>query len=195
MARRADNARIYMYSTPLFGLLVIYQRLFKDSWYLLAHSWVFLYREAYFDNWKSGQSFHFIMLPPAQAESKTVTHTYKPFSGEFFGRVEETSDEERTTHEGGCHCGAVTVSAFLLSTIYTYYTQLCRNCMTKTPWLTLRQFTVTLKWPFPKYTVNSCTCSICTHNGYLLVYPMRQDVKFSGGKIGFFPPFLQFGSA
>ncbi|ATZ46360.1 hypothetical protein BCIN_01g09710 [Botrytis cinerea B05.10] len=89
------------------------------------------------------------MLPPAQAESKTVTHTYKPFSGEFFGRVEETSDEERTTHEGGCHCGAVT-------------------------------FTVTLKWPFPKYTVNSCTCSICTHNGYLLVYPMRQDVKFSG---------------
>ncbi|CCD42353.1 hypothetical protein BofuT4_uP014810.1 [Botrytis cinerea T4] len=48
------------------------------------------------------------MLPPAQAESKTVTHTYKPFSGEFFGRVEETSDEERTTHEGGCHCGAVT---------------------------------------------------------------------------------------
>ncbi|RAL63058.1 hypothetical protein DID88_004143 [Monilinia fructigena] len=80
-------------------------------------------------------------------EPKTVTRTYAPFPSELFIQVEETSDEERTTHEGSCHCGAIT-------------------------------FTVTLKWPFPKYTVNSCTCSICTKNGYLLVYPMRQDVKF-----------------
>ncbi|KAF7906550.1 hypothetical protein EAF00_000829 [Botryotinia globosa] len=89
------------------------------------------------------------MLPQGQPEPKVVTRTYKPFSAEFFGRVEETSDEERTTHEGNCHCGAIA-------------------------------FTVTLKWPFPRYTVNSCTCSICTRNGYLLVYPMRQDVKFLG---------------
>ncbi|APA06454.1 predicted protein [Sclerotinia sclerotiorum 1980 UF-70] len=88
------------------------------------------------------------MLP--LGKPKTITHTYAPLSPEFFSQVEETSAEERTTYEGGCHCGAIT-------------------------------FTVTLKWPFPKYTVNSCNCSVCTHNGYLLAYPMRQDVKLSEG--------------
>lgn len=44
------------------------------------------------------------------------------------------------------------------------------------------KFTVTLKWPFPKYPVNKCSCSICTHTGYLLVYPARRDVVFTRGK-------------
>ncbi|XDG01458.1 hypothetical protein ABKA04_001073 [Annulohypoxylon sp. FPYF3050] len=29
--------------------------------------------------------------------------------------------------------------------------------------------------------VNRCNCSICTRNGYLLVYPKRDDVKFQSG--------------
>lgn len=64
------------------------------------------------------------MLPQGQQEPKVVTRTYKPFSPEFFGRVEETSDEERTTHEGSCHCGAIAVSTFLLLTMYP-----TRNCI------------------------------------------------------------------
>ncbi|ESZ98907.1 hypothetical protein SBOR_0765 [Sclerotinia borealis F-4128] len=79
--------------------------------------------------------------------TKILTRLYEPFSTEIITRVEETSAEERTTHEGSCHCGVIT-------------------------------FTVTLKWPFPKYTVNQCTCSVCTQHGYLLVYPMRTDIKF-----------------
>lgn len=45
------------------------------------------------------------------------------------------------------------------------------------------QYKVTLKWPFPKYTVNTCSCSICTTQGYLLVYPCRRDVNFTEGKL------------
>ncbi|KAI1406822.1 glutathione-dependent formaldehyde-activating, GFA [Hypoxylon sp. FL1857] len=29
--------------------------------------------------------------------------------------------------------------------------------------------------------VTRCNCSICTRNGYLLVYPKREDVKFESG--------------
>jgi len=44
------------------------------------------------------------------------------------------------------------------------------------------RFNVTLKYPFPKYTVNQCNCSICTKNGYLLVYPLREDLEFTQGE-------------
>ena len=44
------------------------------------------------------------------------------------------------------------------------------------------RFTVTLKYPFPKYKINKCNCSICTKNGYLLVYPLRRDVVWIKGK-------------
>ncbi|KAN0122377.1 centromere protein V [Hyaloscypha variabilis] len=43
------------------------------------------------------------------------------------------------------------------------------------------QFSVTLKWPFPKYPVNTCSCTICTQNGHLFVYPCRRDVVFTKG--------------
>lgn len=35
--------------------------------------------------------------------------------------------------------------------------------------------------PLSTVKVNHCNCSICTHNGYLLVYPTRSDVKFQSG--------------
>jgi hypothetical protein len=41
---------------------------------------------------------------------KTVTTTYQPLDIKIIQYVEETSPEERTTHEASCHCGAVTVS-------------------------------------------------------------------------------------
>lgn len=47
------------------------------------------------------------------------------------------------------------------------------------------QYEVTLNYPFPKYPVHKCTCTICTHNGYLFVYPLRQDVIFTKGVLGF----------
>jgi len=45
------------------------------------------------------------------------------------------------------------------------------------------QFSVTLKWLFPKYPVNKCSCTICTQNGYLFVYPCRRDVVFTKGNL------------
>ena len=43
------------------------------------------------------------------------------------------------------------------------------------------RFTVALPVPFPEYEINRCNCSVCTKNGYLLVYPTRKDVVFSQG--------------
>lgn len=45
------------------------------------------------------------------------------------------------------------------------------------------KFNVTLKWPFPKYPVNVCSCSICHQMGYVLVYPARRDVVFTEGMV------------
>ncbi|TVY83332.1 Centromere protein V [Lachnellula suecica] len=44
------------------------------------------------------------------------------------------------------------------------------------------QYTVTLKHPFPKYPVNACSCSMCTRNGYLFVYPKRKDFEITQGE-------------
>ncbi|KAL0260749.1 hypothetical protein SLS55_004439 [Diplodia seriata] len=43
------------------------------------------------------------------------------------------------------------------------------------------QFTATLS-DIRSSKVVRCNCSICTRNGYLLVYPKRQDVVFSSGE-------------
>ena len=43
------------------------------------------------------------------------------------------------------------------------------------------KFEITLEELFPQYKVNKCNCSIYTQNGYLLVYPARQDVKWLQG--------------
>ncbi|KAH7067974.1 Mss4-like protein [Paraphoma chrysanthemicola] len=41
-------------------------------------------------------------------------------------------------------------------------------------------FTIKLSPQMEVYTVMQCNCSICTANGYLLVYPKRSDVVFHG---------------
>ncbi|KAI0181522.1 hypothetical protein GGR52DRAFT_567742 [Hypoxylon sp. FL1284] len=38
------------------------------------------------------------------------------------------------------------------------------------------KFSFTLSPPFPEYQVLQCSCSACTHLGYLLVYPKATDV-------------------
>jgi len=43
------------------------------------------------------------------------------------------------------------------------------------------KFNVTLKYPFPKYPVNACSCSVCIRNGYLFVYPKRSDFEITQG--------------
>ncbi|KAF2097666.1 hypothetical protein NA57DRAFT_76478 [Rhizodiscina lignyota] len=35
--------------------------------------------------------------------------------------------------------------------------------------------------PIPEYKINQCNCSVCTKNGYALVYPLRKDVEFTKG--------------
>lgn len=47
------------------------------------------------------------------------------------------------------------------------------------------RYEVTLKDPFPKYPINKCSCTICTKNGYLLVYPTRSDVVFTRGNLNY----------
>jgi hypothetical protein len=55
------------------------------------------------------------------------------------------------TYRANCHCGAV-------------------------------RFTVALSPPLKEgYTPCNCNCSICTKNGYLLVYPLKEDVVFESG--------------
>lgn len=43
-------------------------------------------------------------------------------------------------------------------------------------------FRLTLSPPLPQYPVNACNCSICTKNGYLLVYPFLKDFTLEKGQ-------------
>ncbi|OOF94178.1 hypothetical protein ASPCADRAFT_208700 [Aspergillus carbonarius ITEM 5010] len=44
------------------------------------------------------------------------------------------------------------------------------------------RFTVTLSPPLPEYPVMNCNCSICSRNGYLLVYPHPNDFTLEKGE-------------
>lgn len=44
------------------------------------------------------------------------------------------------------------------------------------------QYTVTLSPPLAKQKVVECNCSICSRNGYLLVYPLREQVDIKSGE-------------
>jgi len=44
------------------------------------------------------------------------------------------------------------------------------------------QYTVTLSPPLAKQKVVECNCSICSRNGYLLVYPLREQFFLKSGE-------------
>ncbi|RAL13445.1 GFA family protein [Aspergillus homomorphus CBS 101889] len=44
------------------------------------------------------------------------------------------------------------------------------------------QFHFTISPPLPEYPVNNCNCSICSKNGYLLVYPLTKDFVIDQGE-------------
>ncbi|KAF2639361.1 hypothetical protein P280DRAFT_59867 [Massarina eburnea CBS 473.64] len=44
------------------------------------------------------------------------------------------------------------------------------------------QYTVTLSPPLARQKVVECNCSICSRNGYLLVYPLREHVVVQSGE-------------
>ena len=44
------------------------------------------------------------------------------------------------------------------------------------------RFTVRLSPPLKEYPVKSCNCSICSRNGYLLVYPNLEDFTLLKGE-------------
>ncbi|KIM82127.1 hypothetical protein PILCRDRAFT_39894, partial [Piloderma croceum F 1598] len=64
-----------------------------------------------------------------------------------------TPTPELASYNASCHCGALSITL-------------------RIPSLTLTQ---------NNNKVSSCNCSICTRNGYLMVYPKREDVVFHSG--------------
>ncbi|KAG9029672.1 hypothetical protein FRB95_005013 [Tulasnella sp. JGI-2019a] len=68
--------------------------------------------------------------------------------------ADSPSVETRQEYKGNCHCGAL-----------QYTVVLPRSLEAKPAW------------------VVSCNCSICTRNGYLLVYPLVKDVTFTKGSL------------
>ncbi|CAI7573088.1 unnamed protein product [Penicillium discolor] len=44
------------------------------------------------------------------------------------------------------------------------------------------RFTFTISPPLHEYPTNNCNCSICTKNGYLLVYPFTKDFTIEKGE-------------
>ncbi|KAF2689486.1 hypothetical protein K458DRAFT_384125 [Lentithecium fluviatile CBS 122367] len=44
------------------------------------------------------------------------------------------------------------------------------------------QYTVTLSPPLAQQKVVECNCSICSRNGYLLVYPLREQMVVKSGE-------------
>ena len=63
----------------------------------------------------------------------------------------KSNKDGKTWYEANCHCGAVKYK------------------------IKLGEFDL------PENQVNSCNCSICTKNGYLLVYPCTEDVVWHEG--------------
>ncbi|KAG6366979.1 hypothetical protein INS49_001160 [Diaporthe citri] len=43
------------------------------------------------------------------------------------------------------------------------------------------KFTFSISPPLEEYPVVVCNCSICQRNGYLLVYPIKENLKFGDG--------------
>lgn len=43
------------------------------------------------------------------------------------------------------------------------------------------RFTFSISPPLDAYTVVECNCSICQRNGYLLVYPIKENLKLANG--------------
>lgn len=60
------------------------------------------------------------------------------------------SSTSPTTYSGSCHCNQISYTVTLPAALAPQGTE----------------------------EINSCNCSICTKNGYLLVYPLRSDVQF-----------------
>lgn len=46
------------------------------------------------------------------------------------------------------------------------------------------RWTFSVSPPLDSYPVVSCNCSICQRNGYLLVYPVKENVKLESGAPG-----------
>ncbi|KAF2447031.1 hypothetical protein P171DRAFT_243862 [Karstenula rhodostoma CBS 690.94] len=44
------------------------------------------------------------------------------------------------------------------------------------------QYAVTLSPPLAQQKIIECNCSICSRNGYLLVYPQREQVQITSGQ-------------
>ncbi|KAH6871135.1 Mss4-like protein, partial [Thelonectria olida] len=44
------------------------------------------------------------------------------------------------------------------------------------------KYEVKLSPPFPEHQIASCNCSICRWNGYLLAYPLRDNIKILRGE-------------
>lgn len=44
------------------------------------------------------------------------------------------------------------------------------------------QYAVTLSPPLEQQKIIECNCSICSRNGYLLVYPQRKHVQITSGQ-------------
>lgn len=65
---------------------------------------------------------------------------------------EDTPESTDSIHQANCHCGAVKYSVS--------------------------------NYPLndPKSVVRTCNCSICSKNGYIMIYPGREDVIFTQGK-------------
>ncbi len=66
--------------------------------------------------------------------------------------MSELKDQEKSWHEAACHCHAVKYKV-LLPPLY----------------------------PPTKTWISKCNCSICSKNGYLIVYPLREEVVFTEG--------------
>ena len=84
-----------------------------------------------------------------------TTPTKKP--GRFDPPVWRFNEDPmpNVSQTGGCHCGAVRFRV---------------------------QHPVLTKQPGFHFPVKMCNCSICAHNGYLLIYPERHELEWISGE-------------
>lgn len=89
------------------------------------------------------------------SSSSDATHLKKEAPAPFVWRFNDDPIPEDTVYTGGCHCGAV-------------------RFRFKGPLLT--------RQPGYHIPVKNCNCSICGKNGYLLIFPAREDIEWLNGE-------------
>lgn len=83
---------------------------------------------------------------------------------------------ENSTHKGNCHCGAISYTVTISPPLPPSTSGVMKPSEDNNKPDQLTATTLKTESDTTYYRPVRCNCSICTRNGYLLIYPLKADV-------------------